>query len=287
MRFNIWKWLSLVPAVFILQFAMTAHATNPRHDELPLWEIGLGVAPITMPSYRGSNTQEIYPVPMPFLDYRGDFLRADREGIRGLIYDSDRVRVDLSGDGAIPSATDEDGPRRGMPDLDPLVEIGPSINIIFHETPRSRLRLRLPVRAAFATDFSSIYRAGWKFHPEITFDMYRAVRGWNVGGSFGPLFADADYHAYYYDVPREFATDFRESYRAGGGYSGTALMLTTSRRFGNTWMGLFVRYDNLSGAVFSDSPLVETKHAFMAGFGIAYIFWQSKTRVPSTRDDFY
>jgi len=34
-------------------------------------------------------------------------------------------------------------------------------------------------------------------------------------------------------------------------------------------MGGFIRYDNLSGAVFDDSLLLETRHSVMGGFDVA------------------
>jgi len=49
-------------------------------------------------------------------------------------------------------------------------------------------------------------------------------------------------------------------------------------------MGGFIRYDNLSGAVFDDSPLVETRHSVMAGFAVAYILKKSSAIVPGRSD---
>ena len=40
-------------------------------------------------------------------------------------------------------------------------------------------------------------------------------------------------------------------------------------------MGVFLLYDNLSGASFLDSPLVETKDALIFGLGFSYRIWQS------------
>ncbi|MFO8111043.1 MAG: MipA/OmpV family protein [Desulfosalsimonadaceae bacterium] len=280
------KRYQLVFALLMVLFVLASNAVGAE-KELPLWEIGLGAAPLTMPSYRGSKNQEIYPILMPYIDYRGDFLRIDREGIRGLLYDSNRIRFELSGDGAIPSSTDNKGPRRGMPDLDPMLELGPSLNVMLYQSPRARLRVRLPVRAAMATDFSTISHEGWKFHPDINIEVDEALWGWDAGVAAGPLFADRDYHAFYYDVPERYAEPgFRKRYKASGGYSGTSLTFSASRRFEHIWAGLFFRYDNLSGAAFIDSPLVETRHSFMAGVGIAYVFWTSTSTVPATRNDF-
>jgi len=292
MLLNRFSFLVLLAGLLCMFCHLPAFAADPapvrpaRPDRLPLWELGFGVAPIAMSAYRGSENLEWYPVPMPYVDYRGDFLRIDREGIRGLIYDSERIRLDLSGDGSIPAESDEEGPRRGMPDLDPVLEFGPSINFILHEGPGSRFRLRMPVRYVAASDLTFISHVGWKVHPHLDMSFSNVLWGWSLNASLGPLFADSGFHEYYYDVKDRYATDFRESYRAGGGYSGTMLMFSSSRRFKNIWAGAFFRYDNLAAAAFIDSPLVETRHAFMIGFGIARIFKTSEKTVPAGRDDF-
>lgn len=266
-------------AVICLVLAFTCPARAFRDQYLPLWELGIGVAPLSMPSYRGSKTQEFYLAPMPYVIFRGDFLKIDREGIRGLLYDSDRLRLDISADGSIPASSNEGDVREGMPDLDPVGEIGPSINYLLHNGARTRLRLLLPVRAAFASDFTFIDHAGWKAHPQINADIMDAAGKWNIGLSLGPVFADRRYHAYYYEVKPVYANENRPEWKASGGYSGTSVLLSASRRFAGTWVGLFVRYDNLSGTAFEDSPLVETRHSFMGGLGVAWIIGRSAQTV--------
>jgi outer membrane scaffolding protein for murein synthesis (MipA/OmpV family) len=49
-----------------------------------------------------------------------------------------------------------------------------------------------------------------------------------------------------------------------------------SRRYPRFWVSAFARYDNLSGAVFADSPLVKKQESFMAGVGIAWILAESR-----------
>jgi len=41
------------------------------------------------------------------------------------------------------------------------------------------------------------------------------------------------------------------------------------------FVGTFVRYDDLHGAVFDDSPLVETRSYLAVGVGVSRIFMQS------------
>ena len=46
-------------------------------------ELGGGVVVIHFPAYRGSDQGGVIILPFPYLEYRGDFLKADREGVRG------------------------------------------------------------------------------------------------------------------------------------------------------------------------------------------------------------
>ena len=52
-----------------------------------------------------------------------------------------------------------------------------------------------------------------------------------------------------------------------------------SRRIGNWWIGAFVRYDSLRGAVFDDSPLVRRDHELRGGVGVSWVFATSDRQV--------
>jgi outer membrane scaffolding protein for murein synthesis (MipA/OmpV family) len=256
----------LLPFISLLSFSI--HANEPE----PLWEFGLGVAGINFPDYRGSDHQRNYLLPLPTLRYRGEKLRVNREGIRGLLYQSERINVDISLDGAVPVKSNENSARAGMPDLDPLLEIGPTLDFTLKQTSDHKLRLRFPLRGAFAFDGLQPKDHGWTFHPNLDLDYHWQ---WNLGIALGPLFANQRYHDYYYSVEPAFATPTRPSFESSSGYSGTRLILTASRRFNGLWVAAFLRYDNLNGAVFLDSPLVRKNSAFMAGFGISWFFAES------------
>jgi outer membrane protein len=63
----------------------------PAHaKEVPLWEFGLGAGAIAFEDYRGSNTTHAYPLPVPYVVYNGKFLKADRDGVRGTLFNQRR-----------------------------------------------------------------------------------------------------------------------------------------------------------------------------------------------------
>jgi outer membrane scaffolding protein for murein synthesis (MipA/OmpV family) len=258
----------------LLAILLAVQGTVAMSRELPLWEVGVGLFPSTFPAYRGSEDQQYYLLPFPYLVYRGDYLRMDRDGLRARLFDTDRVQINISVNASAPS--DDSDARKGMPDLDPTVEIGPSLNILLAEwADKYSLKVRLPVRSVIATDLGGTEQAGWIFNPHLKLESEDVFGGWDAGLSMGPLFGNGKYHAYYYAVDPKYATATRPAYSASGGYSGTLALASLSRRFNRIWMGGFIRYDNLSGAQFEDSPLLETDHSFMAGIAIAWIFKQS------------
>jgi MipA family protein len=267
------RWLIPLLAVLWLPGAPAAERT------LPLWEVGLGLSGLSFPAYRGSDQQFGYVLPLPFLIYRGEQLRVDREGLRGRLFDSERVFLDLSLSGAVPARSRDVDARAGMPDLDPLFELGPALTVNLLEDPDDRWqwRLRIPVRQAFAVDSRGVEPVGWRFDPHLNFRTDRA--GWNLGLSASVLFANRRYHAYYYEVAPRYARPDHPAYRASAGYGGIALLTTANRRFDHFWVGAFLRYDDLGGAVFRDSPLVRTRSSWMGGVGVVWVFAQSQQRV--------
>ncbi|MGJ4748547.1 MipA/OmpV family protein, partial [Leptospira sp. SA-E8] len=101
----------------------------------------------------------------------------------------------------------------------------------------------------------------------------------NLGASASWLYGDAGYHRYFYDVTTRDATPGRPAYRADGGSSGRQQTLSLSRLCGNLWIGAFFKHDDLRTAVFVDSPLVQRRSDYSAGFAIGWIFARSSELV--------
>jgi outer membrane protein len=278
----------LITCLAVFLFVVTS-VNVCRAGEFPLWEAGFGATGITIPDYRGSNQQRFYALPMPYLIYRGDVVKLDRKGLYSLLFHSDRVRLNFSADGGVPVESKHNTARSGMPDLDPTFQIGPSLEICPFGDCRSNgaVQLQVPVRAVFAIaeDFSHAKGIGFVVNPRISFDFKNVGPGggWFFGFSVGPLFATDKYHNYYYTVDQQYVIPgVRPAYDARGGYSGSALLMGLTKRFKHIWFGTFARYDYLGGAAFKDSPLMRTDHSFSAGFGLAWVFAQSKTMVQAT-----
>lgn len=255
------------------------------HAELrPLWEVGAGLAVLDLPNYRGSDDRQTLVLPIPYLIYRGEVLKMDRDGLRGLLFDSERVEVNVSLNGSLPVNSDDDPVRFGMDDLDPAVELGPTVNLHLWQSPdrKMRLNLRAPVRTAI-TVASDPEQIGWLFSPNLLLEIRdpSGQTGWNLGVQGGPYFNDHEYNAYFYGVKPAEATAERPAYDASGGYSGSQVMLTLSKRFPRYWVAGYLRYDTLAGAVIEDSPLVKRSGGVSAGLALSWVFKESSRRVES------
>ena len=275
-------WRRVVLFILIVLLPKTAACA-----EKPLWELGAGLAFMQMPDYRGSDQNRLYVLPYPYFIYRGDVLKVDRERISGRLFKTDRLVLDFSFFGQAPVKSSDNDARRGMRDLDPTFEAGPSLNITLLDDRQAdyKLNLPLPIRAGFSTDFYSLRHEGWIFSPRLVFEKNDFIPGTgvNLGISLGPIFADSVYNGYYYSVDPIYATDSRPAYSASGGYSGSALTLGMNKTYKQLVFNVFVSIDFLHGAVIEDSPLVKTRTSILSGFTISWIFRESATRVTTDR----
>lgn len=264
----------------------TLAPTAARAAEVPLWELGVGAGAVAFADYRGADQSHVYPLPVVYFSYQGKFLKSDREGVRGLFFHNRFAELNVSVNATTPVRSRDNDARAGMPDLRPTLEIGPSLDLHVWRTAERgvKLDLQLPLRRAVTIEREP--RAiGWFFAPRLNLDWRDpfGVAGLNAGLLAGPLYGDRSYHSYFYTVAPEFVAPGRAAYRATGGYSGTESIAALSRRFPTWWLGLFVRYDTLSGASFESSPLVRSRNYWAGGFGVAWMVGRSERRV-ETRD---
>jgi outer membrane protein len=251
-------------------------------ERQPLWELGLGVGALQLPDYRGADRSSTYALPAPYVIYRGDYIKADRSGIRGTLFDNEKVALNLSVNATLPVNSEDNPTRAGMPDLKPTVEVGPTLDFNAWESAdrKVKLDLRLPLRSSVTVE-SSPKTIGWLFSPGLNLDIRDpgGWSGWNLGILAGTIFTSRQYNEYFYEVSERYASAQRPSYDASGGYAGAQLTLALSKRFPNYWVGGFVRYDSLHGAAFEDSPLVRQRNAFWAGIAVSWVITESSRRV--------
>src|SRR3569832_1435637 len=250
---------------------------------LPAWEVGLGLGVISVPFYRGADRGRTYLIPVPYLVYRGRFLQMDEAGIRGKLFTSDRLKLDVSLAAGVPVPEENDGVRSDMPTLSPTVALGPQLEYRMWRAQEGRgsLWLHLPVRSAFSVNFGEFRHQGWIFSPYIEYETRDGSPDtpWAISIGAGPLFADRSYHDYFYEVLSSQATAARPEYHPDGGYSGSRVTLTVHRRIGRWWFGAFARADDLHGAVFANSPLGQKETYYAVGAAVVRMLATSRERV--------
>ena len=259
---------------FVMTLTVPAYAVDRS-----VWELGIGASVISFSDYVGSDKRNNLVLPVPFVNYYGDIVRIDRDSVRSEFFDSDTLKIDVSLSGSIPVDSDDNKDREGMPDLDPIIELGPSLEYEFYRHPlnNSRLSVELPIRSAIASDFSDVKEVGWISNPNVKYSRkeYDMTGTWTLQAALGPLFGNSRYHQYFYGVRDKFANTQRPPFDADSGFGGWRLSLGFSRRVNDIWYGGFVRYIDISNADFADSPLVKQDHSLIGGLAIAWIFAKS------------
>ena len=262
---------------------MSVNAPVAWSYHLSLWELGAGIGSVQTPLYRGAKEETSVTLPFPFLVYRGDFLRVDREsGIRGLLVDREKLSLDLSLAASLPVENSDDSPREGMPSLDLLVETGLELEAILWRSDDQKYEFSVvaPWRVVLSLGDPLLDYQGMTFTPFLNYRINRheeaALTRYNI--SIGPIYADEDYHDYFYAVDDEFVRSGRPAYDAPGGYGGSRLTIAASRDSKRYFVAAFVRFDSLDGAVFENSPLVETDEYYAVGFAFAWKLYASERR---------
>jgi outer membrane scaffolding protein for murein synthesis (MipA/OmpV family) len=269
------------PPILCLVTALLIQPQVDAEERLPVWEIGLGGGAIRIPDYRGSDEASVYPYPFVMPIYRGRYLQADEEGIKGILGETSRFRFDISLDGNVP-VTNENDARRGMDDLDPVLQIGPMLRYKpWKSADQQRsLILDLPARAALALGNGVDY-VGYAITPRISYRQRLDLPGgpWKWSTGISAFYGSDDLHEYYYQVDPVDATPWRPAYQADAGYGGWRAQTNLYRRDPKKLISLYALYDNVGGATFADSPLVRRDGGLTVGVLITWFFIQSKDLV--------
>ncbi len=269
-----------VKKIFILLlsqcFALSARA---EVQELRLWEFGVGALPFRADNYRGSPQNKWYLFPLVSYTYRGANVEAENGYVRGHIFRSGNLTLDLSFSIGLNVNSDADRLRNGMEDLDPTFELGPMVRYYLWRSRDNNnfLNLEMPYRAVYTTNLTYVDHVGYYSIPYLNFltRARSATGGWAAEFSLGPQYGSGNYHNHFYGVSSGDATATREPYRGRRGYGGVSTGVILSKRIGQVLVLPFFRYDYLDGAVYQDSPLFQNRHYTFFGVGLIWYFARS------------
>jgi outer membrane scaffolding protein for murein synthesis (MipA/OmpV family) len=265
-------YIIILPTLIYSQFAR-AEFQLPKME----WEIGAALAALQIPLYPGSADHRQYLLPLPYVKVHSEFLDID-EGIRARLFGTTDVRLSMSADLGVPVRSQDSLVRKGMPNLDTVFQLGPLFEMTLAGSRDSawELRFELPARFAFATDVKTVHSLGWIYEPRFSYQTRRSSNaGFQWKLTAGLRYASETYNGYYYDVPPVFAIATRPQFTSGSGYGGSFADVIASWREDELIYWSYLRYQNLSGAVFANSPLVEQKNYYFLGVGVTWIFAHS------------
>ena len=239
-------------------------------------EVGLGMSAVHVPHYIGSDEAEDFYLPFPYLRYRSEKISVDRNLIQANLWRTGNWSLEISLGGAVKVDSDKNEARQGMSDLDFIIEAGPAVHYYFqgNRKQENALYFELPLRGAISTDFTAGEYRGYTFNPRV---VWR--RGYQMGPyevrpqlTVGIRTASSHYHDYTYGVKGQDVTEQRQQYKAQSGYGGFQLGYSTAVLWSDWLVAGFMRYVNISGAAYDDSPLVKKENSVLLGVASAYLF---------------
>jgi outer membrane scaffolding protein for murein synthesis (MipA/OmpV family) len=251
--------------------------------EKPLWEIGAVGGGGWLPDYPAADQNHLNGIALPYAIYRGEIFRVgDGQGPRGLFVDTPWLELNVGLDAAFPVDSDDNDARRGMEDLDFLVEAGPKlIAKLLPEDPANALDLSLAARAVLSTDFKGVAYRGLTLNPAVTYRR-KDLLGADLTAiaALGATFGFDGFNDYFYEVEADDVRPGRPRYDADPGYVGSEITLGLSwgvtervQIFGGTQIGIW------KGSANEDSPLYRDDVTYAVGGGLRWSFFASERTV--------
>ena len=179
-------------ALIALSLIATSAVAQPTEgkEKLPLWEAGVFGIVGSQQAYPGSKQQVRSGIVLPFLIYRGDWLRAEQGGVGIRALRSASTEIDIGFAGSFGSAPRDNDARRGMPRIGTLAEFGPRVKWDLGPGPGGgRWRAAVPLRAVLDVSHAFDYR-GIAFEPDIGWGA-RTAGGWGYGVNLGLMVGHA------------------------------------------------------------------------------------------------
>lgn len=269
-------------ALFVLYasfaIALPAQAQENEQAGLPLWEVGLIGGAVSTPAYPASSQRNQRALALPFFVYRGEVLRADRNGLGARLLHTDRVEFDIGFAASLPASSNDVELRQGMPDLGTLIEFGPRLKVnLADPAPDQRVTFELPLRAVLEFN-AGVRQVGYALEPKLAYEWQQ--RGdWRLKGAFSLMVGDQQLNRYFYEVPGAYATASRPAYEAQAGLIGSRIGIDGIKRLGpDVNLFAFARYDWHDGASNRASPLFAQSQGTSIGLALTWTLSRSEAR---------
>lgn len=239
------------------------------------------MAGISLADYPAADQSRIRTIPAPLIRYHGDLFRADDEGgTRFRFINEEKLGFDLSFGGSFPTDTGNNQARSGMPELDWTGEIGPRILYYFYRNKQTaQVRIGLPIRGSFATNFSKWHGVGYIIAPTFQIDLYNVgLNKLDLFFLYTPTYISEGVADYFYQVDPQFQTAERKFYDAKAGFLGNEISLAVKYQWGSKNIILASQYADFSQSANTRSYLHRSNinWSFLVAFG--WVLFESEAR---------
>ena len=256
---------------------------NSFEDFQPRYEYGVGAIGLNIPDYPGSKRNQMRVVPFPWFIYRGDYMRTDDEGTRARFFSSEHYETGLGLYFNFPVNSNDHTTRRGMPNLDYLIGLGPRFMLrILPKRMSHRFNFVVSVGGVYSTNFKTRFQSqGIFIKSGFNYWYYWKETKTTIFSGLNFEFGSVELNRYFYEVKPHEVTTNRPLYRAKPGLVETSLSVGFGRNIARNLLffaGGFWR--NLDLSENRQSPLIETNNN--AGFllGMVWTFLESEQKVP-------
>ncbi len=238
------------------------------------WTIGGGIGHLNANAYIGTNEKTIINVPFPYFKLSTKWFDANKESTQLKLFNQTPFRLGLNYDVSLPVKSEDISKREGMSDLDPLLQIGPMLSYQLNINSNFVWKWELPLLYAFSINDRTFNPNGWNVMPRISANLiiteFKSTS--SLTWSFGPVYGSKQYHQYYYSINDADSTTNRSEYLATEGLAGYRINFSFRKETENYWFGFYIRHQNLTNAVFVDSPLVSDTQYWSTGIGMGWRF---------------
>ena len=124
------------------------------------WTMGIGLGMFEYKLYPGAKETNRLLFPAPYFTFKSPRFEIDR-GIKSFLYHSKTIVLDISADFGLPVDSDDTQVRKGMPDLDFMLQFGPSLEFLITNKNYFDIRFEVPIRVAYALDPKQIENIGY------------------------------------------------------------------------------------------------------------------------------
>ena len=269
------KRIFLVLAALCVPF--TGHADENQSRDATSLIIGGGLGMASLPHYPGSDENDDYFLPLPYVDFRSDRLSVNDEGVHAELINTNIIQLGFDITGSLPVSSDDNVARQGMPDLGLFVEIGPEVSLRLIQQEKYYLSIDIPIRASLeflgedgALDDELVQDAGYLLEPRLHFETQRDSLFLDL--DIGIVWASEDYQSKFFSVNQQFVTSDRALFKARSGLMGHRLSTTVKYETGNWLVIGYAKYIDLSQGKNDRSPLIKDEDYLLGGIGFVRKF---------------